>query len=115
MKKRPNAWLVFSSLAIQIGVLMYAAVALGQYLDQKNATAKPWWTLGCCVFGLNHYYSSNHSTNKEIITPSIRTIYLPFTALFAYGLCATFNRFISCWGIALKKLISLRFIWGTSQ
>ncbi|MDB2702390.1 AtpZ/AtpI family protein [Flavobacteriaceae bacterium] len=52
MKKRPNAWLVFSSLAIQIGVLMYAAVALGQYLDQKNATAKPWWTLGCCVFGL---------------------------------------------------------------
>jgi len=52
MKKRPSAWLVFSSLAIQIGVLMYAAVALGQYLDQKNATVKPWWTLGCCVFAL---------------------------------------------------------------
>jgi len=52
MKKRPSAWLVFSSLAIQIGVLMYAAVALGQYLDQKNAREKPWWTLGCCVFAL---------------------------------------------------------------
>jgi RsiW-degrading membrane proteinase PrsW (M82 family) len=52
MKKQPNAWLIFSSLAIQIGVLMYAAVSLGQFLDQKNATSKPWWTLGCCLFGI---------------------------------------------------------------
>ena len=52
VKKRPNAWLIFSSLAIQIGVLMYAAVFLGQYFDQKSANTKPWHTLLFCVIGL---------------------------------------------------------------
>ena len=52
VKKQPRAWLVFFSLGIQIGVLMYAAVKLGSHLDQKTQTDKPWWTLGLCVFAL---------------------------------------------------------------
>lgn len=52
VKKRPNNWLIFSSLAIQIGILMYVAVVLGQYFDQKSANTKPWYTLLSCVIGV---------------------------------------------------------------
>ncbi|MGB1971397.1 MAG: AtpZ/AtpI family protein [Flavobacteriaceae bacterium] len=52
MRRRPNSWLLFFSLAFQIGAVMYAAVQFGQYLDLKTKTTKPWWTLGLCVFGL---------------------------------------------------------------
>jgi hypothetical protein len=37
MKKRrkPNQWLIFSSLAFQIALIMWASIRLGKYLDQK--------------------------------------------------------------------------------
>jgi len=52
VKKRPNAWLVFFSLAIQIGLTMFLAVKVGDYLDTKYVTSKPWFTLGLCLFAL---------------------------------------------------------------
>jgi F0F1-type ATP synthase assembly protein I len=52
VKKRPNAWLAFFSLAIQIGLMMFLAVKAGEYLDTKYATSKPLFTLGLCLFAL---------------------------------------------------------------
>jgi uncharacterized membrane protein len=52
VKKQPNAWLVFFSLAIQIGLTMFLAVKAGDYLDTKYVTSKPWFTLGLCLFSL---------------------------------------------------------------
>lgn len=52
MKKRPNPWLVFFSLGAQIAVVMYVAVSIGQSLDKKTGTLKPWWTMGACIIGL---------------------------------------------------------------
>lgn len=77
------------------------------------------WLLCLCP---NHYYSSNHSTNKEIITPSIRTIYLPFTALFAL-VCVLHSIALFLLGYSLKEAyfvevylgnfaISILFLWG---
>jgi len=52
VKKRPNTWLVFFSLAIQIGLTMFLAVKAGDYFDTKFATSKPWFTLALCLFAL---------------------------------------------------------------
>lgn len=45
MNKRPNRWLLFSSLAFQMAIAMYAAVYFGQKLDQKQQNEKPYFTL----------------------------------------------------------------------
>ncbi|MGY8922115.1 MAG: AtpZ/AtpI family protein [Flavobacteriales bacterium] len=39
MKKQPNDWLIFSSLAFQIGIIMYCSTKLGRFLDQKFDTS----------------------------------------------------------------------------
>jgi len=52
VKKQPNRWLVFFSLAIQIGLLMYLAVQTGNHFDLRYSTSKPWFTLGFCVLAL---------------------------------------------------------------
>ncbi|MDG1053157.1 MAG: AtpZ/AtpI family protein [Flavobacteriaceae bacterium] len=52
MKKRPNSWLVFFSLAVQIGLTMFLAVKAGNYFDTKYSTSKPFFTLGMCLFAL---------------------------------------------------------------
>jgi len=52
VKKQPNRWLVFFSLAVQIGLLMYLSVQAGNYFDTRYTTSKPWFTLGFCVFAL---------------------------------------------------------------
>ena len=51
MKKRPNRWLVFSSLAVQMGILFYGAVRLGSYLDPANAEKK-YYTMASCFLAL---------------------------------------------------------------
>ena len=45
MDKRPNRWLLFSSLAFQIAIAMYVAVYFGQRLDQNQKNDKPYYTL----------------------------------------------------------------------
>ena len=51
VKKQPNRWLLFSSLAIQMGVLFYGAVRLGTHLDQRFESDRM-ATLACCVLAL---------------------------------------------------------------
>ena len=48
MKKQPNKWLIFSSLAIQIAIIMYAAVKIGALIDS--------------------YYSFSHHTGSLILS-----------------------------------------------
>ena len=52
MKKQPKSWLVFFSLGFQIGIVMYAAIMLGRFLDIKFDTSTPWFTLALCVFAM---------------------------------------------------------------
>lgn len=35
MRKQPNHWLIFTSLAFQMGILFYGAVEIGSYCDQR--------------------------------------------------------------------------------
>jgi hypothetical protein len=51
MKRQPNRWLLFSSLAIQMGVLFYGAVQLGAYLDTRFQSQN-YATLACCTLAL---------------------------------------------------------------
>ena len=50
VKKQPNRWLVFSSLAFQIGIIMYASIQLGKFLDEKFSTTS--FALISSVLGL---------------------------------------------------------------
>ena len=50
VKKQPNRWLVFSSLAFQIGIIMYASTQLGNFLDEKFSTTS--FALISSVLGL---------------------------------------------------------------
>jgi F0F1-type ATP synthase assembly protein I len=52
MPKKPKSWLVFSSLAFQIALVMYGAVLLGQLIDEKYQWPKPFGVLGCSLLGL---------------------------------------------------------------
>lgn len=51
MRRQPNRWLIFSSLAIQMGVLFYGAVQLGFYLDTRFQSQN-YATLACCILAL---------------------------------------------------------------
>ena len=52
MKKQPDRWLTFSSLAFQIGAVMYGAIWLGQYLDSFFGNQQSLFTLVLTVFGV---------------------------------------------------------------
>jgi hypothetical protein len=52
MKKQPNKWLIFSSLAFQIAIIMFAAVKLGAYLDTKYNLLNKFASLLLSGFGL---------------------------------------------------------------
>lgn len=51
MKKQPKQWLVFSSLAFQIAIVMYLAIKAGKWLDNYFEQNK-FWTLVLCVIGI---------------------------------------------------------------
>jgi F0F1-type ATP synthase assembly protein I len=42
----------FSSVGIQMGVIIGLFTWLGTYLDGKYATKTPWWTIGLSLFGV---------------------------------------------------------------
>jgi ATP synthase protein I len=42
----------FSSVGIQMGVIIALFTWLGTYLDGKYQTKTPWWTLGLSLFGV---------------------------------------------------------------
>jgi membrane protein YdbS with pleckstrin-like domain len=52
LKKQPNQWLVFSSLAIQIALVVYAAVKSGNWLDIYFDTQSNVWALILSAFGV---------------------------------------------------------------
>jgi len=55
VKKQPNRWLLFSPLAIQMGVLFYGAARLGNHLDayfQTDNTASLFTSLGALIVSL---------------------------------------------------------------
>ena len=52
MKKQPNKWLIFSSLAFQIAIIMYGAIQLGTYLDRTYTLPNKLATLLLSGFGL---------------------------------------------------------------
>ena len=60
-KKKPNRYLVLTSIGLQMGVIMFFAAYLGRYLDDKYALNKPICTLVCVLLGLgvSLYYILN--------------------------------------------------------
>ncbi|MBR98666.1 MAG: hypothetical protein CMC57_01685 [Flavobacteriaceae bacterium] len=52
MKRQPNKWLIFSSLFIQIAIVMYLMVSLGFWIESKIYTDKKIPTFICSVIGV---------------------------------------------------------------
>tara|TARA_B100000768_G_C10996982_1_gene256317 strand:+ start:66 stop:275 length:210 start_codon:yes stop_codon:yes gene_type:complete len=52
LKKQPKHWLIFSSLAVQIAVVVYAAVRGGHWLDQHFKTQSNFWALSLSALGV---------------------------------------------------------------
>jgi hypothetical protein len=52
LKKQPNRWLVFSSLAVQIALVIYAAVKLGSWLDLYLKSESNFWALTLSAIGI---------------------------------------------------------------
>ena len=42
----------FSSVGIQMGVIIALFTWLGTYLDDRYHTKTPWWTIGLSLFGV---------------------------------------------------------------
>lgn len=42
----------FSTVGIQMGVIIALFTWLGTYLDEKYHTKTPWWTIGLSLFGV---------------------------------------------------------------
>lgn len=51
-KKSTNKYARFSSLGIQMGVIIFIFTWLGTYLDAKYQTNTAWWTIGLSLFGV---------------------------------------------------------------
>lgn len=43
----------FSSLGIQMGIIIGLFTWLGVYLDEKQQTQTAWWTIGLSLFGVS--------------------------------------------------------------
>ena len=51
-KKKPNRYLVLTSIGFQMGLIMFLAAYFGRYLDDIYALNKPIFTLICVLLGL---------------------------------------------------------------
>lgn len=51
-KGKYNAFARFSTVGIQMGVIIVGFALLGNYLDKKFQSDTPWWTLGLVLFGI---------------------------------------------------------------
>ena len=50
--KKPNRYIVLTSIAAQLGITVYLAAELGKYLDLKYDFEKPLFTMLCILSGL---------------------------------------------------------------
>jgi ATP synthase protein I len=51
-KPKLSKYVRFSSLVIQMGVVIAFFTWLGTYLDHKYQPKIPWWTIGLSLFGV---------------------------------------------------------------
>ena len=51
-KKTVSSFARFSSVGIQMGVIIALFAWLGTYLDEKYHNTTKWWTLGLSLFGV---------------------------------------------------------------
>ncbi len=51
-KRGINKFARFSSMGIQMGVIIALFTWLGTYLDKKFMTTTPWYTIGLSLFGV---------------------------------------------------------------
>ncbi len=51
-KKTVSSFARFSSVGIQMGVIIALFTWLGTYLDKKYLNETPWWTVGLSLFGV---------------------------------------------------------------
>lgn len=52
VKSAVNTFARFSTVGIQMGVIIAGCAWLGNFLDKKYQSATPWWTLGLTLFGV---------------------------------------------------------------
>jgi len=64
-KKKLSPFIRFSSLGIQMGVIIAFFTWLGFYLDKKYNSKTPWWTIGLSLFGV---VSSLYLVIKEVMS-----------------------------------------------
>ncbi len=51
-KPKASKYLRFSSVGIQMGIIIGGFAYLGNYLDDKYENETAWWTLGLSLFGV---------------------------------------------------------------
>ena len=51
-KNTLNKFIKFSSIGIQMGATIAFFSWLGTYLDEKQNSQTPWWTVGLSLFGV---------------------------------------------------------------
>ena len=51
-RKKPNKWLIFSSLAFQIALIMWVSIRLGQYLDLTENSSENFFVLISSALGI---------------------------------------------------------------
>jgi len=51
-RKKPNKWLIFSSLAFQIALIMGVSIRLGQYLDLRVNSSENFFVLISSALGI---------------------------------------------------------------
>ncbi|MFL2598516.1 MAG: AtpZ/AtpI family protein [Flavobacteriaceae bacterium] len=51
-RKKPNKWLIFSSLAFQIALIMWVSIRLGQYLDLRQNSSENFFVLISSALGI---------------------------------------------------------------
>lgn len=63
-KKQPNSFIKYTGIAMQMLAVIGVSVWLGNYLDTKNNTLKPYYTL---VFSLIGIFASIYLAIKDFI------------------------------------------------
>lgn len=51
-KKPFRDYVRYSGLAFQLGVIIAVFTYLGVWLDEHQHTQRPWYTVGCSLFGV---------------------------------------------------------------
>jgi len=52
LKRKANKYVKFSSLGIQMGLIIYAFVWAGMFLDEYYEMSTPWFTVVLSLFGV---------------------------------------------------------------